>query len=94
MDEGEDPRARLRALCAIGRRASPHLEKGLLDGVLGEALVTQDAERKPVRDAPDAVVELRERVLVASRHERDECLVREMCLLLAHGETIVRPRER
>ena len=94
VDEREDPRARLRALCAEGRGAAPDLEERLLHGVLGVALVAQDAEREPVRDAGDAVVELRERVLVSSRDERDQGLVREMGVVLAHGEAIRRPGQR
>ena len=69
-------------------------EERLLNSVLGEALVTQDAQREAVRDAPDPVVELRERVLVAPGDERDEGLVGEVCVLLAHGEAIVRLGER
>ena len=42
----------------------------------------------------DAVVELRERVLVSSRDERDQGLVREMGVVLAHGEAILRPGQR
>ena len=38
----------------------------------------------------DPVVELRERVLVPPRDERDQSLVREMGVLLAHGEAVLR----
>ena len=54
------------------------LEKALLDCILGEALVAKHAVREAVRDAPDPVVELGERLLVAARDECDESLVREM----------------
>ena len=38
----------------------------------------------------DPVVELRERILVAARDERDQGLVREVSVLLAHGEAVLR----
>ena len=69
-------------------------EERFLDGVLRVSLVAKDAEREPVRDAADAVVELGERVLVASGDERDQGLVREVGVLLAHREAIVRPGQR
>ncbi len=53
-------------------------------------LVAQDAESEPVGDPADAIVELCERVLVPSRNERDQCLVREMGVLLAHGKPVFR----
>ena len=40
----------------------------------------------------DTVVELRERVLVAARDERDQGLVGEMGVVLAHGKAIQRRR--
>ena len=43
MNEGENPRAGLRPFGSKARGAAPHLEERLLDGVLGKALVTQDA---------------------------------------------------
>ena len=39
VDEGEDPRARLRALRAEGRGAAPDGEKAFLHRVLGEPIV-------------------------------------------------------
>ena len=56
-------------------RGSPDGEEGVLDGVLGERRVAQDAAREPVGDAAEAVVELRERGLVGAGSERDERLV-------------------
>ncbi len=94
MNEGEDPRARLRPFGSKARGVPPDLQERFLESVLGEALVTQDAEREPVRDASDAVVELRERVLVPPCNECDESLVGKVCVLLAHGEAILRSRER
>ena len=90
MDECEDPRARLGALGAEGRRAAPDLEERFLDRVLRVALVPQDAERQPVGDARDAVVELGERILVPARNERHQGLVGEMSVVLAHGNAILR----
>jgi hypothetical protein len=43
-----------------------------LQGVLRIPLVAEDAKREDVGDAPDAVVQLRQRVLVAARDERDQ----------------------
>ena len=43
---------------------------------------------------PDAVVELGERVLVASGDERDQSLVREVGVLLPHRDEVVRLGQR
>ena len=94
MDEREDPRARLRALGAEGRRAPPDLEERLLHGILRVALVAQDAQRQTVGDARDAVVELGERTLVSSRDERHQGLVGQMSVVLAHGEAVLRRGQR
>ena len=53
-------------------------EERLLDRVLGERLVAQDAVGEAVGRAADAVVELRERRFVRARDERDERLVGEV----------------
>jgi hypothetical protein len=90
MDEGEDPGARLRPLGAKACRAAPDLEKSLLHGVLRMALVAQDAKGQPVGDPRDAVVELGERIFIPSRYERDECLVGQMGVVLAHGDAVLR----
>ena len=94
MHEREDPRARLRTLCPERRCAAPDLQECLLHGVLGVAIVAEHAQREPVRDAADPVVQLRERVLVAASHERDQSLVGEMGVMLAHGEAILRRGQR
>jgi hypothetical protein len=75
VDEGHDPRARLGPLRAERRRRAPHREEALLHRVLRQPLVAEDAQRDPVRDAPDTVVQLGERGVVAARHERDQRLV-------------------
>ena len=85
MDERQDPRARLRALRAERGGAPPDREEPFLHGVLGEPLVAQHAQREAVGDAADPVVQLSERVLVTSGDQRDERLVGEMSVLLAHG---------
>ena len=94
MDEREDPRARLRALGAERRGGPPDLEERLLHRVLGVALVAQHAQREPVGDPADAVVQLGERVLVAARDERDQSLVGEVGVVLAHGEAVLRLGQR
>ena len=85
MDEREDPRARLRALCPEGGCVAPDREETLLHRVLGEPVVPQDAHGKAVGDAANAVVKLSERVLVTSRDERHQGFVGEVGVLLAHG---------
>ncbi len=94
VDEREDPGARLRALCSVRRCGPPDLEECLLHGVLRVTLVSQNAKREPVCDATDTVVELAQRVLVATGDERDQCLVGEVGVMLAHGEAILRPGQR
>ena len=84
VHERQDPGARLRPLGPEGRRRAPDAHERLLDGVLREAVVAQDAEGEPVGDPADALVELCQRRLVAARDERDEGLVREMSEVLAH----------
>ena len=59
-------------------------EEPLLHRVLRQPVVAQHAVREAVRDAADAVVELGQRRLVATRDERDERLVREMSEVLTH----------
>ncbi len=74
----------LRALRREARSCAPDREEGLLHGVLGQTVVAHDAAREPVGDAPDPVVELCERGLVAARDERHEGFVREVGAVLAH----------
>jgi len=50
------------------------------------ALVAEHSMGKPERGSTDAIVERGQRVLVASGDERDQGLVREVGVLLAHGE--------
>ena len=85
VDERQDPGARLGALGPEAGRGAPDAEERLLHGILGEPVVAQDAEREPVGDAADAVVQLGQRALVAAGDERDESLVREVSEVLAHG---------
>ena len=59
-------------------RGAPDGEKRLLHGVLGERTVAQHAQREPVGDASVAVVERRERRLLAARGEGDQRFVGEM----------------
>ena len=84
VDEGEDPRAGLRALGRIRGRRAPHREKPLLDGVLGEPVVAEHPKREPVGHPTDPVVQLRERRLVATGDECHECFVGEMRERLTH----------
>ena len=88
MHERQDPGARLRPLGPEAGRRAPDADERLLDRVLGEAVVAQDAEGEPVGDPADAVVELCQRRLVAARDERDESLVREMSEVLPHRPTL------
>ena len=64
-----------RSAPEAGGRA-PDGRGSFLDGVLGEPVVAKDAEREPVGDTADAVVELGQRSLVVSRDERHEGLAR------------------
>jgi hypothetical protein len=70
------------------------LEERLLHRVLCVTLVAQDAQREAVRDTGHPVVELGEGVLVSSRDERYERFVREVGVVLAHGEAVRRPVQR
>ena len=88
VHEGQDPGTRLRPLGPKGGRRTPDAHERLLDGVLSQAVVTQDAEGEPVGDPADALVELCQRRLVAARDERDEGLVREMSEVLPHRPTL------
>ena len=94
MDEREDPGARLRAFRAEGRCGAPDGEHALLDRVLGEPLVANDAKREPVCDAADPVVQLSERGLVPPGDERDQGLVGQMGVLAAHRPGGLGPDER
>jgi hypothetical protein len=85
MDECEDPRARLRPFGPEGGGAPPDREKPLLDCVLREPLVPQHTNSEPVRDAADAIVELPQRTFVATGDERNQGLVGEVSVALAHG---------
>jgi tyrosyl-tRNA synthetase len=84
VDERQHPGARLRAFGHESRRSPPDDEKRLLDGVLGQALVTQDAKGEPVGGSAEAVVELGEGFLVVAGNERDERLVGEVGQIRAH----------
>ena len=53
-----------------------------------------DAQREAVCDAPDPVVELRKRGLVAPGDERDQGLVGEMSVLPAHRPSRARTAQR
>ena len=87
MDEREDPRARLGAVGAEGRRAPPHCEEPLLHRILGQAIVAHHALREAECDPAHPVVQLAERGLVPPGDERDERFVREVGVLLAHRES-------
>ena len=84
MHEGEDPGARLRPFRTERRRAAPDREEPLLHCVLREPLVPQHANGKPVGDAPHAVVQLSERAFVAASDERNQGLVGQVSVTLAH----------
>ena len=56
-------------------RVAPDVEEHVLHRVLRERAVAQHAQREPVDDAAEAVVELRERGFVRARGERDDRLV-------------------
>ena len=58
------------------------------------ALVTEHAIGKSVCGSTDAIVELGQRVLVASGDERHQGLVREVGVLLSHGEAFLGPGQR
>ena len=94
MHEREHPGARLRALGAEGGGSTPDGEEPVLHGVLGEAVVAQHAQREPVRDAPDPIVELGEGILVPPGDERDQGLVREVGVLPANRRALLRAGER
>ena len=84
MHEREDPRARLRALGPERGGRAPHAHERLLHRVLREPVVADDAKGEAVGHAAAAVVQLRERRLVAACDEGDERLVRQMCEMPAH----------
>ena len=75
MHERQEPRARLRPLRDEGRRRPPEGEEGLLNRVLGQRVVPEDAEREAVCDPAEPVVELAERRLVTARQQSHEGLV-------------------
>src|SRR5262249_40979825 len=58
VDERQDPGARAGALREEPGRRAPDGQEGVLDGVLGERVVAEDAQREPVGDAAETVVEL------------------------------------
>ena len=91
VHEREDPRARLAVLGHEARRRPPDGEERLLHRVLGQRLVAQDTERKPVRGAAVAVVELGERGLLRPRGQRDERFVGEVGELPVHASDIRAP---
>ena len=92
-------RIQVRAFAALGDEAGsrpPDREEGLLHGVLGEGGVTDDAEREPVGDGAEPVVELCERTVVAPREQGHEGFIREVGEVtvvsgaLAHGGSVQR----
>ena len=85
MYQGQQPRRRLRPFRHEGVRASPRSEEPLLDGVLRERLVTKDPQCETVRDPAEAVVQLRERLLVRASDEGDDGLVGQMRESTRHG---------
>ena len=84
MDEREDPRRCLRALGRECRSGAPDRQERLLDGVLGEPVVAQHAERETERGTAHAVVERGERRLVAPRNESDQGFLGKVRELVAH----------
>ena len=78
VHEREDPRARLRALDEEPVGGAPDGEERLLDGVLGERLVAEDAQREAVGLAGVAVVDLGERAIVGPGDKLEQSLVRQV----------------
>ena len=81
-------------MLAFARCVPPDLKECLLHGVLRVALIAQDAQRQTEGDPRDAVIELGERALVSPRNERNQGLVGQMSLVLAHGEAAFRRAKR
>src|SRR5262249_19106420 len=77
MDERQDPGARLGALGEEAAGRAPDGEKRLLNRVLGESGVADDAHGKPVGGAAVAIVELSQRLLVPAGNERKQGIVRK-----------------
>jgi hypothetical protein len=69
------------------RIRAPDRHEALLHGILRERRVAHDAQREPVGDAAEAVVELRECLLVGARDEGDERLVGQVGKSPRHEST-------
>ena len=87
VDQRQDPGAGLGALRDEAGGRPPDREEALLHRVLGERGIANDPQREAVGDAAEAVVELREGVLVGPRYESDQRLVREMSEPATHKST-------
>ena len=66
------------ARSATNRAAERQTARNPSAGVLGQRRVAHDAQRQAVGDAVEAVVQLRQRLFVGARDERDQRLVREV----------------
>ena len=84
VHEREDPGAGLRPLRDEPPGRAPDREERLLHGILGERLVAEHAQREPVGDAVVPVVQLGERELLRSGHERHDRFVGQVSQVAGH----------
>jgi hypothetical protein len=94
MHKCQDPGRRLRTLRREGSRCAPDGQECLLHRILCEPVVAQDAKGEPESCAPDAVVELGQRDLVAACNESDQGFLGKMSELGAHRLPATRPGQR
>src|SRR5262245_11084518 len=70
--EAQEPRARTAAPRSEALRTAPDAEERLVHRVLAQVGIARDAQRQPVGERREPIVELAERAIVSPRHAGEE----------------------
>ena len=77
----QHPRRYRSAIGLVAARLRPYLREHLLDDVFRVGVILQDAQRERVHEPRAAIVQLRKRTLITTRHAREHCPIGEALFL-------------
>jgi hypothetical protein len=80
VDDGQQPRREAAAGPVVGTRVAPHAEEDVLQHVLGQSVVAEDAARQRERGPTEPVVEVVDGGAVAGADAADEVGIGDVVL--------------